>query len=61
MEHQYTEMELLAVHELLPWETNQSIVRLTGISIDVVRQKRREEKRHNRHDIDDEELGNEEW
>ena len=48
--YQYTELDLETVHELLPWETNQSIHNMSL-----------EERTHNRHDVDDEEYGNEEW
>lgn len=51
----------LAVHELLPWETNQSVAALTGAPLEYIRKARIQEQRHNRHDVDDLELGNQEW
>lgn len=59
-EEQY-KIEMLAVDELIPWETNQSIVLLTDVPLDIVRKRRNELRKHNRHDVDDTELGTQEW
>ena len=57
----YNPTELIAVCELLSWETNQSIARMLGLPLDLVRQLRTDHKRHNHHDKDDEDLNNLEW
>ncbi len=61
LDYKIEKVDIMDVDELLPWETNQSIVILTGVTLDIVRKRRVEVKKHNRHDIDDEEYGNQEW
>lgn len=57
----YNGEDVLAAYELLRWETNQMVEVYTGVPLEMVRELRREFKEHNRHDVDDEEYGNEEW
>lgn len=64
MNYQYsseTQAAMLDIIELIPWETNQYIAKCCKVPIEDVRHVRSELKRHNRHDVDDEEIGVQQW
>jgi hypothetical protein len=52
---------IMAIDELIPWETNQSVALYAGVSVECVRERRAELRKHNRHDVDDEEIGTQDW
>ena len=57
-----SERDMLELTERLPWETNQYMAKELNLSVDTIRKIRSEIiKKHNRHDVDDEEWGRQEW
>lgn len=60
-EYKIDKSKLLSLDEQIPWETNQYLAMSYNIPIEIVRKRRAELQKHNRHDIDDLELGRQEW
>lgn len=60
-EYNISKLTQITVDELIPWETNQSIVLMSDAPLEYIRQRRVELRQHNRHNVDDLELGNQEW
>lgn len=53
--------DFIVLCELISWETNQYIADYLKCDINIIRKYRKEFKKHNRHGVDDEELGNQQW
>lgn len=61
-DYNITKSNMLYLIERLPWETNQYLAEDMNLPLETIRKIRTEVvRKHNRHDVDDEELGTQEW